>query len=254
MSPHALRTEIHCHLLPGVDDGARDLDDSLEMAALATADGTATIVVTPHVRRDFVTDVSIVTEGFEELCEAVERAGIEVELHRGGELGHDLVGRLGQSELEAIAVGPPGRRWLLVEAPFEGLDRVFSAATDELRSRGFGIVIAHPERARGLLAGEAGGLSRELETGSLLQVNHWSLTGGHGAEAEHAALELLDRGLIAALASDAHPGWRRPTLSLGAAAAVAAGADARTAAALVSERPARMLRKGVASRTLAPLG
>ena len=254
MASSAPRTEIHCHLLPGVDDGARDVDDSLEMAALAAADGTARIVVTPHMRRDFVTDVSIVTQAFAELSEAVERAGIDVELHRGGELGHDLVGRLDQSELEAIAVGPPGRRWLLVEAPFEGLGHVFGAATDELRSRGFGIVIAHPERAAGLLAGDAGGLRRELEAGSLLQVNHWSLSGGHGAEAEGAALELLNRGLIAALASDAHPGWRRPTLSLGATAAVAAGADARTAAALVSERPARMLREGVTSRVLAPLG
>ncbi|MEJ7657550.1 MAG: CpsB/CapC family capsule biosynthesis tyrosine phosphatase [Thermoleophilaceae bacterium] len=249
----APRTEIHCHLLPGVDDGARDLGDSLAMAAVAAADGTATIVVTPHVRADFVADVSIVTQVFAELSEAVARAGIEVELHRGGELGHDLVGRLSQSELEAIAVGPPGRRWLLVEAPFEGLDHAFGAATDELRARGFGIVIAHPERASGLLEGEAGGLRRELEEGSLLQVNHWSLTGAHGAEAEAAALELLGRGLIDALASDAHPGWRRPTLSVGAAAALAAGADARTAAALVAERPSRLVREGISSRALAPL-
>jgi len=247
------RTEIHCHLLPGVDDGARDLEDSLEMARVAAADGTGTIVVTPHVRRDFVADVSIVTAGFAELSAAVARAGIEVELHCGGELGHDLVGRLGQTELEAIAIGPPGKRWLLVEAPFEGLDHVFGAATDELRARGFGVVIAHPERAARLLAGEARGLCRELDAGSLLQVNHWSLTGAHGAEAEAAALELLRRGQIDVLASDAHPGWRRPTLSVGAAAAMTAGADARTAAALVGERPARLVREGVQSAALAPL-
>lgn len=253
MGSPAPRTEIHCHLLPGVDDGARDLDDSLEMATVAVADGTATIVVTPHVRRDFVADVSMVTEGFAELSAAVAQAEIEVELHRGGELGHDLVGRLSQSELEAIAIGPPGRRWLLVEAPFEGLDQVFGAATDELRARGFGIVIAHPERAAGLLAGEARGLRRELERGSLLQVNHWSLTGAHGAEAEGAALELLRRGRIDVLASDAHPGWRRPVLSAGMAAAIAAGADEGTAAALVSARPARLVHEGVPSAALARL-
>jgi len=56
---HSVRTEIHCHILPGVDDGARDFDDSIEMAALAAADGTRTLVVTSHVRPDFVTDVSM---------------------------------------------------------------------------------------------------------------------------------------------------------------------------------------------------
>jgi len=154
---------------------------------------------------------------------------------------------------DRLELGPPGKRWLLVEAPFEGLDHVFGAATDELRARGFGIVIAHPERAARLLAGEARGLCRELDAGSLLQVNHWSLTGAHGAEAEAAALELLRRGQIDVLASDAHPGWRRPTLSVGAAAALAAGADARTATALVGGRPARLVREGARSAALAPL-
>ena len=181
-------TEIHCHLLPGVDDGARDIDDSLEMASVAAADGTRTIVVTPHVRSDFVTDVLLVWERFVELRLALAGMGIEVELHCGGELGHDLVGRLDQSELEVIAIGPPDHRWLLVEAPFEGLDEDFTAATDELRQRGFGVVIAHPERAAGLLEDGWRLLRQELEAGSRLQVNHWSLTGAHGAAAEEVAL------------------------------------------------------------------
>jgi protein-tyrosine phosphatase len=253
MVPSPARTELHCHLLPGVDDGARDLDDSLAMAEVAEADGTATIVVTPHVRSDFVTDTVLVAEAFAELAARVARAGIGIELHRGGELGHELVGRLTQLELETIAVGPPGRRWLLVEAPFEGLDEEFGLATAELRARGFGVVIAHPERAAGLLSTEARELGRELDAGSRLQVNHWSLVGAHGAEAEAAALELLARGLVDALASDAHPGWRRPTLSVGIAAAIAAGASPRAAAALVDERPAALVREGLPARAPVPL-
>ena len=244
-------TEIHCHLLPGVDDGARDIDDSLELASVAAADGTRTIVVTPHVRSDFVTDVWLVRERFAELRLAVAGMGIAVELHCGGELGHDLVGTLDQSELEVIAIGPPDLRWLLVEAPFEGLDEEFSAATDELRERGFGVVIAHPERAAGLLEEGWPLLRQELQAGSLLQVNHWSLTGAHGAGAEEAALALLERGLVAVLASDAHPGWRRPTLSVGAAAAQAVGLDPRSAWTLVAEGPWGLVRHGLPRRTAA---
>ncbi len=244
------RTEIHCHLLPGIDDGARDLDDSVDMAAVAAADGTATILATPHVRSDFVTDVSILPELVAELRANLALAGVKVEVHCSGELGHELVGRLGQVELETIASGPSGRRWLLVEAPFDGLGEEFTAATGELRARGFGVVIAHPERSPGVLEGCREALGLEIERGSLLQVNQWSLTGGHGAEAEAAGLALLRQGRVAVLASDSHPGWRRPTLSVGAAAAQAAGLDAGSAALLVTDRPASLVRDGIA----APVG
>lgn len=247
--PDALaRTEIHCHLLPGIDDGARDLDDSVEMATVAAADGTATILATPHVRSDFVTDVSILPELVAELRGALAHAGVGVDVHCSGELGHELVGRLGQVELETIASGPPGRRWLLVEAPFDGLGDEFTAASSELRARGFGVVIAHPERSPGFVEGHCESLGREIERGSLLQVNQWSLTGGHGAEAEAAALALLRQGLVAVLASDSHPGWRQPTLSVGAAAARAAGLGVDSAALLVTDRPARLVREGMSAQ------
>ena len=247
------RTEIHCHLLPGIDDGARDLDDSVAMAAVAAADGTGTILATPHARSDFVTDVSILPELVAELRGILAHAGVGVEVHCSGELGHGLVGRLGQVELETIASGPSGpsgRRWLLVEAPFDGLGDEFTAATSELRARGFGVVIAHPERTTGLVEGHCEALGAEIERGSRLQVNQWSLTGGHGAEAHAAGLALLRRGRVAVLASDSHPGWRRPTLSVGDAAAQAAGLDAGSAALLVTDRPASLVRDGIA----APVG
>lgn len=216
------------------------------MAAVAAADGTGTVLATPHVRSDFVTDVSILPELVVELREALALAGVEVEVHCSGELGHELVGRLGQAELETIAAGPPGRRWLLVEAPFDGLGGEFTAATGELRARGFGVVIAHPERSPGVLEGRGEALAREIQRGSLLQINQWSLTGGHGAEA--AGLALLWQGRVAVLASDSHPGWRRPTLSVGVAAARGAGLDAGSAALLVTDRPARLVREGMGAR------
>ena len=130
--------DIHFHLLHGVDDGPETLADSVALARAAVADGTRTVVCTPHVRTDFVTEPLDVVELVRELREALAHAGVPLELRCGGELGHDLAGTLSQPQLEAIAQGPAGNRWLLVEAPFDGLTGDFRAATAELRERGFG--------------------------------------------------------------------------------------------------------------------
>ena len=118
----------------------------MQLARAAVADGTSTVVATPHVRTDFVTEPLELSERVREVREALARAGVPLAVRCGGELGHDLVGILSQAQLEAIAQGPAGNRWLLVEAPFEGLRSDFHAATAELRERGFAVVIAHPER------------------------------------------------------------------------------------------------------------
>ena len=148
LAGHRPRTEIHFHILPGIDDGPPALEDSLDLAERARCDGTATIVATPHVRTDFHTRVDDLPERVGELQAHLDREGIPISLRVGAELGHDMVGRLDQRELESIAHGPPGARWLLVESPFDGLGDEFAAATEELRDRGFSTVIAHPERAR----------------------------------------------------------------------------------------------------------
>ena len=240
-----LRVDIHCHLLPGVDDGPSSIEESVELAATAVRDGTRTIVATPHVRGDMFTDVASLRERVREVQHRLARYSLALNVLQGGELGHDMVGRLAQDELEAIAQGPAGARWLLVETPFEGLDAAFHSACDELRERRFGIVLAHPERVLGVLADGGDALRRELDGGSLLQVNSWSLIGGHGREAREAAGELVRAGKVAAIATDAHPGWRKPELTRGVAAARALGLDRERAARLADTAPLELLARGV---------
>src|SRR3712207_3833224 len=156
-----MRTEIHFHILPGIDDGPATLADSLELAEQAFADGTGTIVATPHVRGDFHARVDDLPERVAALQAEIDAARIPVALRVGAELGHDMVGRLDQHELDLVAHGPPGARWLLVESPFSGICDDFAAATAELRDRGFAAVLAHPERAFGVL--EGAGLWRRSE-------------------------------------------------------------------------------------------
>lgn len=239
------RTEVHFHLLAGVDDGPRSEDESIELARAARAEGTARIVVTPHVRSDFLTDVADLPERVRDVEARLRREGIGVSLYCGGELGHEMVGRLCQSELATIAVGPPGRKWLLVEAPFDGIDADFHEATEELRDRGFGVLLAHPERSAEIVGEREPELRWELERGTLLQVNAPSLSGDHGPTAQAAAVSLLARGLAHAMASDAHSSERGAALERGLSSAVAHEIEAASVLRLIEGQPTRLLTRGM---------
>jgi len=241
-------TDIHFHLLPGLDDGPRTMEESLELATAAVRDGCSTVVATPHVRSDFVTDVSELPDLVREVQRELYRTGIRLGVCCGAELGHDMVGRLLQQELDTIALGPPDARWLLVETPFEGIDDDFTAATEELRDRGFGVVLAHPERGAGILDGDCVAVKRHLAQGSALQVNASSLTGGHGEKPRIAAERLLLDGLATLLGSDAHSLSRAPALTNGLMGATRIGLEPSAAAALVTWAPRSLLTRGLPTR------
>jgi protein-tyrosine phosphatase len=238
--------DLHFHLLPGVDDGPATIADSLELAAAAAAAGTRTVVVTPHVRGDFVTDVRELPTRLQALREAIVAEGIALELRCGAELGHDMVGRLGQDDLDLVAQGPPGARWLLVEAPFERIGADFHAATDELRDRGFGVVVAHPERSADASLDAASGLRREVALGAKAQLNALSLDGRHGTEAGRAAYRLIAEGLAHAVASDAHGPTRPPALQTARRALADRRLDEATILRLTRAGPGRLLARGLA--------
>lgn len=238
--------ELHFHALPGVDDGPVTLEEGVELVRQAAAQGTETVVATPHVRTDFVTDVLGLGERVEELRAALAAEGVPIELRGGAELGHDMVGRLSQHELESIAQGPPASPWLLVESPFEGIEEEFHAATDELRSRGFGVLVAHPERSADASLYDSAGLRRELQAGSLAQVNAQSVTGAHGPDAQRAALALIGQGLVTVVSSDAHGPSRPPLLREAAGHLVEHGFDPLLCRTLVGGGPRRLLVRGIA--------
>src|SRR5215208_7399041 len=125
------RAELHFHLLPGVDDGPEDLDEAVELARLTVADGTSLVTVTPHVRdllrRDILDEVPARVD---ELAAGLRAAGVPLDVRPGAELAHDDLPLLRDAELDALAQGPPGARWVLIEAPLFGGDlEGFLAAT-----------------------------------------------------------------------------------------------------------------------------
>ena len=238
--------DLHLHLLPGVDDGAADEAAALIHARRLAAEGVRDVTVTPHINDYWPLEIATIPERVAALASLLERAGIGVRVRAGGELDARHARRLSDAELELIAQGPAGSRWLLVEAPFRGLDASFAADCAALLERGFGAVLAHPERAAG--AGTPAGLEalRELlATGAVAQVNVCSLLGNNGLEVQETAVGLLRAGHAYVIASDGHPGTRDHTLALGFVLAQRAGASSVQAWRLTQANPRFLLTHGI---------
>jgi protein-tyrosine phosphatase len=236
--------EIHFHLLPDIDDGPSSMEESVALAAAAAAEGTRTIVTTPHVHRQFVSDPTILDDRISELRAALAAARVPIQVRRGGELDLGMVERLSDAQLEAIAHGPQGRRWVLLEAPLRGLEDDYTVGADELRERGFAVVVAHPERSFNRTEAAWRAVEHELAAGSALQINAWSVAGLYGERVRSTALALLRRAPRAAVASDAHGGSRMPALRL--ALDALAGAGVAEPVRLVSSAPQELLERGLA--------
>lgn len=239
-------SEIHFHLLPEVDDGPSSIVETVELARLAAADGTTTIVATPHVNRLFDTDVSGLPERVRAVAEQLRRKRVPVRVLCGGELAPEMVERLSQTELNTIAQGPTGKRWLLLEAPLTGFNGLFAAAADELRARGFGIVVAHPERSLGAPQSHWRLLEREIRAGSAIQLTAWSLAGLNGEWARANSVRLLHAAPLVAVASDAHGPQRTPSLRL--ALDALSGLGVRNPARFIADVPHALLEQGLSTR------
>lgn len=240
-------TDLHLHLLPDVDDGARDEATALAYAARMVAAGIDTATVTPHIGAPYF-DVSIaeVSDRTRALQAALDREAIPLHLHTGGELHPQAAATLAPRELELVAQGPASRRWVLAEVPFAGIDAEFVSAIRAIGRRGFGVVIGHPERARGVV--HADGmvhLLSLLREGAVLQINVGSLLGHHGPEAHEAARRMVRSRSAYILSSDGHPGTRDQLLTDAIDPALGIGASQLQLEQMLSSNPRLLLRDGL---------
>lgn len=190
--------DVHCHILPALDDGARDLDDAVGMARQAADDGVLTVCATPHIRHDHDVVIAELAARVANLRTELLRRGLAVEVLTGAEVAETATGGLSDDELAAVSLGGGGR-WILLEPGPGPLGPSLDHAVDDLHRRGFRSVIAHPERHF------APDLERRLadlvRRGALVQVTAAYL------EDEHAApllVRMAEHGLVHLLGSDAH--------------------------------------------------
>ncbi len=198
--------DLHSHLVPGVDDGARSLEESLEAVERMVAAGIGRIVTTPHVNASHTRDSGLLGEWldevdgpWQELAEQVQERFPDVELLRGHEVMLDVPDPdFSDARLRLAGTSFVLVEWRRLQIP-PGTEHVIERITDA----GYHPIIAHPERYTGIRQDlNCAGAWRDA--GAYLQVNNGSFTGRYGPEARGAACELVARGWADYLSSDFH--------------------------------------------------
>jgi len=239
-----MSTDIHCHILPGIDDGAKDLEQSLAMARIAVADGIRTIIATPHhFNGVYRNPAAAVRDATDRLQQTLDAEGIELELLPGSEhhLVPELVGALAAGT--ALTLGDFGRA-VLVELPVHTVPLGSEELLEQILAQGLVPIIAHPER-NSELARHPERLADWVAMGCLAQVTGQSCTGQFGPLVQAVARQMLTRGLIHFLASDAHRDRRRIPQTSPGRAQVAAWTSPAVADLIGLEFPALLARAEV---------
>ena len=188
--------DLHCHILPGVDDGPATMEDSIAMARQAAADGIDTVCATPHIRHDHDVRIRELASRAEALNAELHGAGVDVTIGAAGEVAETAVDGLSDDELRTVALS---ERWVLLEPAPGPLGDSLVAAAERLGRRGYRAVIAHPERHPGV--DMAARLAVLVRSGCLVQATAALIAEGPASE---PLLGLARQGLVHVLGSDSH--------------------------------------------------
>jgi protein-tyrosine phosphatase len=189
--------DLHCHILPGVDDGSLDLADSLAMARQAVNDGIERVCATPHIRHDHDVRIEQIAGRIEDLNRALRDEGLPVEVLQGGEVAETAVEGLSEEELGRVSLG--AGRWILLEPAPGPLSDTLIARVGHLAERGRRALIAHPERH--LSADMYERIAALIAEGALVQATADFFLRERFADGMRM---LAEQGLIHVLSSDAH--------------------------------------------------
>lgn len=199
--------DLHCHILPGVDDGPERLEDALALAREAADEGIRTIVATPHVDGRHLRTAAGVRDLVASLNSSLGDAGIPVEVLPGAEVALSWLGELGDGELADAALGDGPA--LLVESPYTGDVPLLEEQLFDLQVKGFQPLLAHPERCPAFQA-RPERLAALVDHGVRCSITAASLAGRLGQPARRLSIELVAHGLVHDVSTDAHDTRRRP--------------------------------------------
>lgn len=242
VGPSTTFVDIHCHVLPGLDDGASTMDEALAMAEMAVADGIGTIVATPHQLGSHADNTAeAIRTAVARFQQRLDERGVPLCVLPGADVRIDaeLVQELRAGSVLTLA---DRGRHVLLELPHDvyvSLDHLLT----ELHTAGLVGILSHPERNRGLLNQPE--IVRPLvQRGCLLQVTAGSLTGGFGTRVQRFAESLIQQGLVHFVSTDAHGTSCRPPVIRTAFEQIAKLAGQTVAMDLCCRNPAAVVAGG----------
>lgn len=195
--------DLHSHILPGIDDGCKTMDQAVAMARIYAAAGFHTVVATPHYLcgTSWCPEPSIIVDRVAELNQALSERGIELQVVSGMEIGMDpaIAELLARKKL--LTLGKSS--YVLIEVPFQQLPLGWDQILFDVISRGYRVILAHPERCEQLTR-EPGLFQELVNIGCLMQLDWGSLLGHHGLKNNRLTKELLTNGYVHCLATDSH--------------------------------------------------
>lgn len=211
--------DLHCHILPGLDDGAPDVEDAVAMARTAEEDGIEAVCATPHVRHDHDVRIEEMEGRIEQLNRRLREEGVSTAILPGGEVAETAVEGLSKEELDRVALGEG--RWILLEPAPGPLTDSLARRVQYLAELDHRTLVAHPERH--LSADMFDRMAGLIGDGALIQAtaDFFLREGGIG----RGMRSLAEAGLVHALSSDSHSSRAGRPLRLAAAFEVLGGVD-----------------------------
>lgn len=231
--------DLHCHILPGIDDGATDLDMALEMARIAAGDGIREIACSPHIYPGmYENDAGGIHAAVASLQSELDQRSIPLRLHANADvhLVPGLLEGLREGRVPTIA----GSRYLLLEPSHHVAPPRFEQSVFELMTAGYTVLITHPERLS-WVEDNYDVFERISRRGAWMQITAGALTGRFGRRVKYWGERFVGDGHCMVLATDAHHPQRRPPLLAEAREAAAALVGAEEAGHMVQTRPAGVI-------------
>lgn len=228
--------DLHCHMLPNLDDGPTNLDTALEMARIAHADGIEVTACTPHIYPGlYPNDAATIEQAVAAFAASLEEAGIPLEVTYGADI--QMIPELAQGLRSGRLPTLNGSRYFLFEPPHFSVPFGFARILADTLAAGFVPVITHPERLAWLDHKHYEWFVDAARRGAWIQLTAGALTGRFGRGPRYWSERFLDDGLVHLLATDAHGARRRQPLLAEARAAAAVRVGAEEADRLVRGRP-----------------
>lgn len=207
--PISVKVDIHSHLIPGIDDGVKSVEESIEILTGMEKMGYQKIITTPHIHSDYYPNTrNSILDGLKALQKAIEASGLKIKVEAAAEYFIDSEFlRLIESGEELLSFGDSN--YVLVETPFMNRPLIFDEVVFKLKSNDYTPILAHPERYT-YLSGDLFWLKKVKKQGVNLQITTTSLVGAYGREPQKIAIQLLKEEMVDFVGSDLHRSSQLP--------------------------------------------